>query len=213
MLTLKEASTAGDYELPPAGTHAARCHLVADLGTVESTFDGKTTASRKLLLGWTLAESRSTDGKPHTIFRRYTASLGQKAALRQMLESWRAKAFTPEELRAFDVSRLAGVPAMLNIIHVPKGDRVFANIASVGALPRGLQAPRAQVPEVVFDLDSPDAWADIELLPAGVRRQVEASPEWQSIAARRGAPAPAAPAAPAAPTSSGFDDMDSDIPF
>jgi hypothetical protein len=211
MLTLKETSIAGDYELPPAGTHAARCHLVADLGTVESTFDGKTTASRKLLLGWTLAESR-TDGKPHTIFRRYTASLGQKAALRQMLESWRAKAFTPEELKAFDVARLAGAPAMLNIIHVSKGDRVFANIASVGALPRGLQAPRAQVPEVVFDLDSPDAWADIELLPAGVRRQVEQSPEWQSIAARRGAPAPAAPAA-TAPAGSGFDDMSDDIPF
>lgn len=210
-LTLKEASSVGDYELPPAGTHAARCHLVADLGTVESTYDGKTTASRKLLIGWTLSELRS-DGKPHTIFRRYTASLGQKAALRAMLESWRAKAFTPEELRAFDVARLAGVPALIGVIHVTKDGRSFANIASVGALPRGLPAPRAQVPEVVFDLDSPDAWADIELLPAGVRRQVEQSPEWQSIAARRGAPAPAAPAA-TAPAGSGFDDMDSDIPF
>ena len=210
-LTLKETSTAGDYELPPAGTHAGRCHLVADLGTVETTFDGKTTASRKLLIGWTLSELRS-DGKPHTIFRRYTASLGQKAALRAMLESWRAKAFTPEELRAFDVARLAGVPALIGVIHVTKGDRTFANIASVGALPKGLQAPRAQVPEIVFDLDSPDAWQDIELLPAGVRRQVELSPEWQAVLAKRGAPA--APAAQAgAPASSGFDDMDSDIPF
>ena len=210
-LTLKETSTAGDYELPPAGTHAARCHLVADLGTVESTYDGKTTASRKLLIGWTLSELRS-DGKPHTIFRRYTASLGQKAALRAMLESWRAKAFTPEELRAFDVARLAGVPALIGVIHVTKDGRSFANIASVGALPRGLPAPRAQVPEVVFDLDSPDAWQDIELLPAGVRRQVELSPEWRAVLAKRGAPA-AAPAAQAGAAGSGFDDMDSDIPF
>jgi hypothetical protein len=87
----------------------------------------------------------------------FTASLSEKANLRPFLEGWRGKAFTPEELRGFDPAQVAGVPAYINVIHEPgqKNGKavVYANIASIMPLPKGMAKPQLEGEVIVHDDD------------------------------------------------------------
>lgn len=209
MLTIAETSSA-TFELPPSGPQPARCSRIVDLGTQQSDFNGEVKSARKVLLSWQLAELRS-DGEPFQVSRRFTASLHKKSALRAFLESWRGRPFTPEELTGFDVERLINVPALLNLVRVQRGEKNFSNILGVSPLPKGMQPPPPVLAPVIFNLSDPTCGEDLPLLPQRLREQIEASPEWRELT-RRAAPA-AAPAAQAGAAGSGFDDMDSDIPF
>ena len=52
--------------------------------------------------------------KPRAISETYTNSLGEKANLRKMLENWRGRAFTQEEMDGFDLRNVLG----LSLIHI-----------------------------------------------------------------------------------------------
>ncbi|MCL4759844.1 MAG: hypothetical protein KJZ96_16025 [Rhodocyclaceae bacterium] len=207
-----------EFELPPAGATAARCCAVIDLGTQESTYQGETKAQAKLLLSFELAETRS-DGTPHRVSRRMTASLHKKAQLRAFLEQWRGRPFTDEDLRAFNVGKLLGAPCLLNLVHVERAGKQYANILSVSPLPRGMSAPELREAPTLFDLSAPD-WRIFGELSSRLQETISASPEYQAQAARMPksvsmtAPVPARPPAPApAPAAGGFGDFDDDIPY
>ena len=85
-----------------AGNHSAICFAVVDMGQQSSEYEGKKTFVNKVALGFRL----ETDRVFWTI---YTNSLHEKSRLRKVLEIWRNKKFTPEELNGFDLSRLIGV--------------------------------------------------------------------------------------------------------
>lgn len=208
-LTISETGNE-TFELPPSGPQAARCSRILDLGTQKSEYQGETKFARKVLVSWQLAEFRST-GEPFQVSRRFTSSLHKKSALRAFLEAWRGRPFTAEELAAFDLKKLLNATCLLNLVHVQRGEKDFANIASISPLPRSMPAPQAVVGALVFDLSDPLCGQDLEQLPQRIREQVQQSPEWASLTARAHAPARAA--ASAAPAGSGFDDMDDDIPF
>ena len=91
-------------------------------------------------------ESNETNDKGHrlTVRQKYTASLNEKAKLRHDLEAWRGRAFTTDELRAFDLENLIGANAMVNVVHRPdaKGN-VWANVASLA--PKMKQLPAITV--------------------------------------------------------------------
>lgn len=168
------------YELPPAGVTPAVCTAVVSLGTQEVLFAGETKRQQKLTLIWQLAEKRA-DGKPHEVSRRFTASLDQRSALYKLLIAWRGRPFTDEELAHFDLKRLLGAGALLNLVHETSPDgRTYANIASVSPLPRGLPAPAVVGGTLAFDPESPDALEKFELLPRRLQEAVEQSPEWQA---------------------------------
>ncbi|MCK2127655.1 hypothetical protein MX652_13245 [Thauera aromatica] len=223
------ASDSTEFELPPAGATAARCCAVIDLGTQESTYQGETKTQPKILLTFELAELRS-DGTPHRVSRRMTASLHKKAQLRAFLEQWRGRAFTDEELRAFNVGKLLNAPCLLNLVHIERAGKQYANILSVSPVPKGMTAPELQDAPVLFDLAAPD-WNVFAGLSSRMQETISASPEYQSAsapksvslsapAASRPAPAAPAPATPApaaatayAPAGAGFADFDDDIPF
>jgi hypothetical protein len=59
--------------------------------------------------------------------------------LRPMLEAWRGRKFTPQELEGFDLERLLGVSCQLQLVHVLT-DRggLFANVQAVVPLGRGM---------------------------------------------------------------------------
>lgn len=217
-LTLSDTG-AGEFELPPAGATAARCCAVIDLGTQESTYQGEVKHQPKILLTFELAEQRS-DGTPHRVSRRMTASLHKKAQLRAFLEQWRGRAFTDDELRAFNVGKLLNAPCLLNLVHVERDGKQYANILSVSPMPRGMPTPDPVQEPVLFDLATPD-WPTFAGLSARLQTTIAASPEYaasnppKSIPLTAAAPAQAAPApAPAAaPAGAGFGDFDDDIPF
>lgn len=217
-------SDSTDFELPPAGATAARCCAVIDLGTQETTYQGEAKSSAKLLLTFELAEQRS-DGTPHRVSRRMTASLHKKAQLRAFLEQWRGRAFTDDELRAFNVGKLLGAPCLLNLVHVERAGKQYANILSVSPVPKGMTAPDLHEPAVLFDLAAPD-WQVFAGLGSRLQDTIAASPEYRaqaasapkSVSVQQPASAPAPSPAPAtepapAPAGGGFGDFDDDIPF
>ena len=141
-----------------AGTHVAVCIGYADLGTQHDEYEGNVTVSRKVLLFWDIPGLRiDVDGKdlPRRISKRYTLSLGKKATLRAVLESWRGRAFTPEELKGFEIRNLVGAGCMLSIVHKPKADGsgVRAEVASVMALPKGMPIPHMEVDPLIYECE------------------------------------------------------------
>jgi hypothetical protein len=134
------ASAGPSFTPAPAGTHAAVCVDVVDLGVVETNWQGKVTRKHKVSIVWQIDEDRD-DGKPFAVRKRYTLSLHEKAALRKDLESWRGRAFTEEELQGFDLENLLRIGCLLNIIHASKDGQTYSNVASIMKLPKGMQAP------------------------------------------------------------------------
>lgn len=124
-------------ELCPAGSYSAVCVDVVDLGIVETTYQGQIRKTHKCRVMFEVAEQRA-DGSPFYIGERFTASLGEKAALRKFLEGWRGKAFTADELKGFDLEQLIGAPAIISVVHNQNGDRTFDNIASASKIMKGM---------------------------------------------------------------------------
>lgn len=228
-------TTTSNFEPPQAGTFTARLIALIDLGMQASTYEGETKSARKLLLKFEILdeENRRSDGTPHTVSKRFTASLHERAALRKFLESWRGRPFTAEELRAFDMKNLLGQPCLLGIVHTEKDGRTFANLSTCMKLPKGMPVPSGTEPLVYWSMsDSAPDWTAYAAMHRKLQEQIEASPEFARLTppksvqmgqqapaapapARSPAPVPAAPVAPpaAAGAGHGFEDMDSDIPF
>jgi hypothetical protein len=126
----------GDFENHPEGQVRAVCMDVVDLGMVENKRFGK--MQHKIALVFH-TEAKMKDGRPFEIWERFTATLTSNGYLRPFLESWRGKAFNPSELDGFDVEKLIGANAYIQVIHNRVGDKVYANIKSVMMLPKGLE--------------------------------------------------------------------------
>lgn len=173
----------GDYENPPSGLHVARCIRVVDLGTQKSDYQGKTTYPRKLMVTWELpTEFMKTEGKenqPFTVSNFYTASIGVKANLRKVLESWRGKPFTVEEENGFDMKNVIGKPCMLNII---LNDKEKAKIMSVTTMPKGMECPKQINPSVFFSLEPEEYDAVVlEKLSDWTKGEILKSPEYAEL--------------------------------
>lgn len=197
-----------DFKKVPPGCHFAICNMVADLGIQESTFKGESKSQHKVYLRWEVPDERVTyekDGKeiegPLSIGSIYTLSLSEKANLRKVLENWRGKAFTPEELRGFDITTVAGKCCQIMVQHQESGGKTYANITGVMGVSRD-QKERAKVAAsevgvTVFSLDEP---SNFQNLPKWLQEKVEG----------RVMPQAARHASSLAPAGADFDD---DIPF
>lgn len=150
-LTFKASGGSGDFTPCPAGNHIAVCDLIADLGVQNGS--GKFPSPKhQVLFRFEIpaerVEYKDKDGKPINspaiIYQTFTASMHEKANLRKQLESWRGRKFTDEEAEQFDVAATLGKPCMLNVIHTPKGDKVYANISSISPLVKGMTPPKPE---------------------------------------------------------------------
>ena len=147
----------GDFEQYPAGSFAARCYQIIDLGHQTFEWKGEAKVAPKVRITWELNEMMS-DGRPFSITREYTASIGDKANLRKDLEAWRGRPFSAEELRNFSLENVLGAPCLLGIVHKPSKDnsKVYANVGSIMALPKGMPSPELVNPAVKFDIGTFD---------------------------------------------------------
>jgi len=167
----------------PEGTHFARCVQLIDLGSQYSeTYDKW---SPKVMIRWEIPGEvfTDTDGKPYPrlIGSTYTKSLGENANMRKMLEAWRGKKFTDEELKSFDLSVLVSLPCMITITHSSKGDTTYANVANVAAMPKGIEIEAQATPSLIYDLDSFDALENIDQLPEFIQNIIKKSKEWDAL--------------------------------
>jgi hypothetical protein len=142
----------------PAGTHAAVCVDVIDLGMVEENYQGNKQLKHKAAIVWQIAENMD-DGRPFQVRRRYTATLHEKSTLRRDLESWRGQPFTASELQSFEGESLIGKSCLINLIHESRNGSTFANVASVMRLPKGMTAPTPR--DYVRVADRPPSQKDV----------------------------------------------------
>lgn len=212
-LTVKASGGASTFKPVPSGMHLARCYRIVDMGTQITTWKGQTKQQPKVMLQFEV-HSEDADGnpivtdkgEPMSISKNFTASLGENAILRQELENWRSRAFTADELKGFQLKNVLGVWAMLSVVKEQGNDgNEYTNISSIN--PVSSQIKKAGLPEghnelKIFDLENPDM-ALFETFGNKIKEKIQSTPEWN----KKILPTPKQA------LSSGFDDIDSDIPF
>ena len=192
-----------------AGAYAAVCDMVVDLG-VQPSPGGQFAPKRTVVLRFQIPEIRveiTKDGEtkslPAVISRTVGLSLNEKSTLYALLTSWRGKAFTPEELKKFDLGKIAGKPAFINVTHSVKGDRTYANLTSIMPLPKAIPAPVMEGEALVYSTDAPDPAIFLQL-PTWMQDKIAA----RIVDAPKPAPKPAA-----APAALASDFADDDLAF
>lgn len=181
MSLIVSASAGGTIEPIEAGTYTAVCYGLIDLGEQYSeTYDKWT---RKVMLLWELPGEKIDLGGDEpvsrTISKMYTSSLGEKAKLRADLQAWRGRPFTTQELAAFDLHAILGVPCLLNIQHREYKERTFAEIAGIVKMPKGMPVEPVTLAPIAFDLDTDDL-SMLEKLPAWIEERIKTSRTYEN---------------------------------
>jgi len=176
-MSLTLSAQSKSTETVPAGTFAARCYQIIDLGHQTTSFEGEVKVVPQVRITWELSELMA-DGRPFSISREYTATFGPKGNLRKMLEAWRGRPFTSEELGGFSLENVLGKPCLIGVVHKPSkdGTKVYANVNSVMALPKGMECPDQVNPSVKFDINEFDKEV-FEKLPEWLRTKILMSKE------------------------------------
>ena len=147
MSTMVSGKGGGIKEIEP-GPYLARCIRIIFLGTQAGKFGPK----EKVMIQWELPteliEGGEFDGKPRFISDTYNATIGEGSNLRKILEGWRCRAFTEEEIEAFDLKNILGVPCNIQIKHDENGK---AKIDGVSKPMKGMECPPQMNPSVLFD--------------------------------------------------------------
>lgn len=168
------------YELPSCGVHFARCFRIVDLGTQTSHFAGEAKAQRKMQLTFELlGDEKQKNGEPFLVSRRFTASMHEKASLRQFVESWLGRRLTGADFQdGFDVSELLNRHAQLNLVEKERDGKMYMDIQSVTPLPKAVSVPEGRNEAMHFDLDQPN-WTVFESLSQRLKDTIMQSPEYQ----------------------------------
>tara|TARA_R110002126_G_scaffold77683_1_gene193519 strand:+ start:938 stop:1696 length:759 start_codon:yes stop_codon:yes gene_type:complete len=127
-LTIK---TDGDFEKLGVGLYSGTCYRIIDMGTTEQEYEGVTSKKKRVHITFEVTASldsdgnpqaedagnptKMNDGKPFVVSKIYTASLFESAALRKDLVSWRGKNFSDEELAGFNIDKLLGCTANVEV--------------------------------------------------------------------------------------------------
>ena len=128
----------------PEGVHTSVCVDVVDKGDVPTSWGPK----HKVQIRWeTDKKNPDNDNKPFLVVKTYTLSLHERSNLYKDLLSWRGKSFSREELERFDLEKLLGVNAQIQIIHQMGDDGTNYSIV------QAVMPPNTQVPKLV---KSPD---------------------------------------------------------
>ena len=171
-----------DFSPIPEGVFTAICYSLVDLGDQYSEKFQNT--SRKILITWELPdETIEIEGEvlPRAISKEYTLSLSDKSNLKKDLEAWRGKKFTEDELKGFDLENVLSKGCQVQIIHTVKGEKTYANIASIMGLPKGMKTKAPVNPTVYFDLESEGAIDTLNKLPTWIQDKVRKSETYKAI--------------------------------
>ena len=147
MAIIAQNNTGGTFTPIEAGTYVARCYSMIYMGTIPEEFQGQKKDMKKVRITWELPTElkvfKAEKGEqPQVIGKDFTLSMNEKGTLRKMLQSWRGKAFTEDEAKNFDITKLLGKPCMLSIVHkVSKTGKTYAEIATISPMMKGMTCP------------------------------------------------------------------------
>lgn len=200
------AKESSSFEPAPAGTHIARCYGCVSLGTQHSDLYAD---AYKVMLMFELPFERiatQDHGEmPMTVSKEYTLSLNKKANLRKHLDAWRGRAFTEEELKGFEVSKVVGAPCQLTIVHQQNTQgNTYAKIESITGLAKGMTCPEQAHKSIKFEIEE-GRTDTFKGLAEWIRKKIEACEEWKPADQQPTANQPEQPDQPAEP--------EDDVPF
>ena len=182
-LKLKDAKK-GSGAIPPAGSHPARCYQIIDMGT--HTEDGAfgITTNRKIRFSWELPDElhvfdEAKGPQPFAVHRMVNFVLGPRSNFQKMLESWRGRAFTEDELENFEIKKVLGATCMVAVVHAVRTTQTYANVDSVSPLPakwKAIMAAPVNTP-VYYEIEMGQN-AIFKSLPEWLRVQIAKCNEW-----------------------------------
>lgn len=122
------------------GQFAAACADVVDLGDRVEQYPGK---PARIVHKCALVFLTNTEGETKDVSAEVTVSMGEKATLRGLLESWRGKSYTPEQaMEGVPLHKLVGHGALISVEHKKSAKgRTYAKIKSLAPLPKEIAAP------------------------------------------------------------------------
>lgn len=175
-------------ELTPTGNYIARCYKMIHIGTLTKNFGKGDQEQNVIRLYFELPTELRVfkdreEPKPISVDKEYTMSMGEKGNLRKDLKSWRGKDFTAEEAENFDVSKLIGVPCLINLIHTPKKSDpsvVYETISSITPLMKGLECPPQFNESFEFSVSDFKQEA-FDKLPEFFQKEVQKSKEYKAM--------------------------------
>lgn len=180
------SSNSINYEPLPAGSYPARCFSMILIGTITEEYQGQMKTQTKVRIAWEtpteLKVFKEENGEqPYALYKEFTLSMHEKGNLRKFLEAWRGKNFTEEEAKAFDITALLGKPCLLSVKHrEAKDGKIYADIAGVNLLPKGLACPEQINPTQVLTFDD---WDEnlYQSLSEKTRERIASSKEYQEM--------------------------------
>lgn len=187
MAIIAKDSGGGSFAPAPVGSHTAICNMVVDLGLQAGEYQGKPNLKHQVYLRWELCDEYlpNDSSKRFNVGKFYGLSLHEKSTLRRHLEQWRGVPFTPEQLKAFDISKLLGAPCLIAVTHKTKenGD-LSAKVDGVMKMPKGMAAAGDPIESLVlYDDEHLSVYNDLpEWLQKKVDEQVkvQVKPEAQT---------------------------------
>jgi hypothetical protein len=179
MLNLNECKQGGGGFVPAlsAGSYAARCCGVVDIGLQCEDYQGVAAERRKVCLLFEIDGERvEVDGeeKPRMMSITLTFSIHEKAALRKHLASWRGRDFTQAELADFHLKNILGAGCLLSVSNgVSSKGYTFAKISAIAPPLKGGDIPPTSR-EFLFDLDDDKTFNAFKEIPAWLQEKINA---------------------------------------
>jgi len=204
-LTITDKGGNDDFPKLEKGMYEGTLYSIVDIGTKEYTFGNDDPKKQhKVVLAFEITkalnpETNKTtmeDDRPFAVSKKYTASMHEKSALRQDIESWRGESMSDEELsKGFQLESLLGTTAKIEVDHTnPMPDGKGGGNPKIKALREpsgGTDKVATKNEQRAFDLEvycdefkgnsSPDtkAMCDVfDALPAWQQKEIEESFEY-----------------------------------
>lgn len=166
---------------PPVagGTYLAVCVYSIDIGEQYCTYQDKSADYKdQVVIGFELCGFTYEENgmqKPYDLSKTFTASMHQKAALRNFVQAWEGHELSESDVEAFDTRDLLGRTCMVNVILKENG---FNDITGVFRIPAGIPEPAPTMPLIAFDMEPWDQ-AAFDALPEWAQKKVKKSTQYQ----------------------------------
>lgn len=161
------------------GMYDAVCTMLIDMGVQNNTRFG--TSSRKVRIVWDIiGQTIKINDKemPRQISKEFTNSLSDKSNLRKALQSWRGKSFTQQELKGFDLRRILGAGAVIQVMHKTGENGEYAYIETIIPYTKGKNS-LPKVAPVYFDLDEVETYPAFTKLPRYIQEEISKSEDFE----------------------------------
>jgi hypothetical protein len=136
--SITATATPSTFKAHDAGQFVGQCVDTINLGEKVQDFPGtKPYLAPTCALVFRTGERNPETGEYIDIAKEYTVSMGDKANLRKDLQTWRGKAYTPEQIEeGVPLDKLTGNHALLTITQRTSGKgRTYANITAIVGIP------------------------------------------------------------------------------